>query len=955
MKKLLLIYFFLCMCQIVNAQSGMLNFAKMYADKGDYDKAVEYADKALASCKQNHGEESSEYAYILLWKASYMFELGEVEKSIEYATQASTIYAKTKGAKSIEYAHALNELAFFNAKLGKFIFAIQIGSEAAKIRKEVNGPRHPDYAQSLNNIAAYNKEIGNHTEAVRLGNEAALIYKEILGDNNPQYIDYIRNLASYYFRIGYYQNAVSFGERVVNAYKQIYGEKHINYATSLNELAVYYIHIGNTQESIRLLEEAISIVKKDSIENDIDYSIYLANLANGYASIGSYEKAILLGNESLNIIRNVLGVNNEIYANSLSCLAGYYNDMADFQEAIRIGTESLLIRKAVLGNKHNEYAQSLCNLAIYNNNIGNFHEAIKLGTEALDIWHELFGDKYPPYIKLLYSLSGSYFFCYNFEEGVNAVKKAFELGKATIIHNIATMSPSEMKIYLETMDYVVGENLDSKVSYDALLLNKGLMLNAERGINQLVQESGDQEAINLLEHIRMNSLVLKKQLEKPIKERSLNTDSLYSEIEKDYKVLAVQSKAFGDFSRFFSSSWQDVRNNLKSNEAAIEFGNLSQKLYRIPGSCTRALILKHDLKEPIDIYLELDSSKSFNENILANWPTIQQHLQGITKVYFSPSGEMYSTPIENYISDGREYIRVSSTREVVTNNSSGKSANKSMKLYGGLKYDMTIDALSDVNLEYQIEENEQQDLFAYAKRTSRDAIKRVGFNYLKGTLEEVKTIESIAKSHKIKCEVLTGEQGIEESLRTINGKKYGILHFSTHGFYWTEEEAEDHASDKKLPFLMMCDNQHRKHEEDKSMTRSGLIFSGANLTLKGRELPEGMEDGIATAQEISHLDLRGCDLVVLSACQTGLGEVSSEGVFGLQRGFKKAGVKSLLMSLWKVDDDATRLLMIEFYKSFLEGKSKIESLKNAQSVVRQTPGFEDPTYWAGFILLDGLN
>ncbi len=140
-----------------------------------------------------------------------------------------------------------------------------------------------------------------------------------------------------------------------------------------------------------------------------------------------------------------------------------------------------------------------------------------------------------------------------------------------------------------------------------------------------------------------------------------------------------------------------------------------------------------------------------------------------------------------------------------------------------------------------------------------------------------------------------------------------------------------------------------------TLRRSGLFLSGANLGLKGIQLPQDVEDGVLTAKELSDMNLGSIELVVLSACQSGLGETSGEGVFGLQRGFKLAGAKSLLMSLWKVDDKATQLLMTEFYRQFLNGKSKIESLRLAQQAVRSHSEYQDPEFWAGFILLDALN
>ena len=134
-------------------------------------------------------------------------------------------------------------------------------------------------------------------------------------------------------------------------------------------------------------------------------------------------------------------------------------------------------------------------------------------------------------------------------------------------------------------------------------------------------------------------------------------------------------------------------------------------------------------------------------------------------------------------------------------------------------------------------------------------------------------------------------------------------------------------------------------------------MSGGDMLPSHKEIPENLEDGILTASEISKLDLKGLDLVVLSACQTALGDVDNDGVYGLQRGFKKAGAKTILMSLDKVDDEATRILMVEFYRNLMDGKSKHQSLKDAQKHLRKVENgkYNKPEYWASFIMLDGLN
>lgn len=161
---------------------------------------------------------------------------------------------------------------------------------------------------------------------------------------------------------------------------------------------------------------------------------------------------------------------------------------------------------------------------------------------------------------------------------------------------------------------------------------------------------------------------------------------------------------------------------------------------------------------------------------------------------------------------------------------------------------------------------------------------------------------------------------------------------------------------KDLDFLSL-DNADTDEIEDKELVRSGLLFAGANHTLEGDGvIPDGYDDGILTALEVASLDLIGLDLVVLSACQTAQGDLGDDGVLGLQRGFKKAGANSILMSLWKVDDKATQILMTQFYKNLVSGQSKSQSLQSAQRYLREYNNgrFNEPKYWAAFILLDGI-
>lgn len=310
---------------------------------------------------------------------------------------------------------------------------------------------------------------------------------------------------------------------------------------------------------------------------------------------------------------------------------------------------------------------------------------------------------------------------------------------------------------------------------------------------------------------------------------------------------------------------------------------------------------------------------------------------------------MHSLSIENLPGcEEYHFYRLTSTRELV------KSRNKHhinhAVLYGGLNYSTSVEDMIAQSQAYQqhgTHSTQSNSRSAIDPQELRGAIG--GPEFLDGTVEEVNDIGSLLndKQH-LTVTKLMGDEGNEESFKALSKQDVQLLHIATHGFY-SKESAEEDYSD-------IVENLPQRSSEDEALSRSGLLLAGASNALEG-DVPDEVEDGLLTAQEIAQLDLSNMDMVVLSACETALGDVSSsEGVFGLQRGFKKAGANSILMSLWKVDDEATCMLMTEFYRNWIGlGKTKHDALELAKEAVRNHPGWEDPKYWAAFILLDGLD
>lgn len=262
-------------------------------------------------------------------------------------------------------------------------------------------------------------------------------------------------------------------------------------------------------------------------------------------------------------------------------------------------------------------------------------------------------------------------------------------------------------------------------------------------------------------------------------------------------------------------------------------------------------------------------------------------------------------------------------------------------LYGGLDYDEDDTTMISESQSVRGELSSRPVVF----RGWDDTITRKGWEYLPGTLEEVNQISSIISKQSINCDVYTSGKGNEESFKALSGGSFDILHVATHGFYMTESQTEDIRFYTHNPYTSTYISN-----EVSPLKRSGLLMAGGNKAWKGEPIPDGVEDGVLTADEIASLDLRSCDVVVLSACETGLGEITDEGVYGLQRAFKNAGAKSIIMSLWEVDDKATSLMMQSFYINLSKGMEKRDAFDSAQKEVRKK--YTDPRYWSAFIMLD---
>lgn len=512
--------------------------------------------------------------------------------------------------------------------------------------------------------------------------------------------------------------------------------------------------------------------------------------------------------------------------------------------------------------------------------------------------------------------------------------------------------------YQNTLPYLAREIKTPEMRtlcYDGLLQSRGILLHSSISIEALVHQSDDP--------------ILKSIYKQMTDTKELSGSTTSSTLDALEKRLLQEIPQYGNFMDAFKVNTSRVQEHLKPGDVAIEFMIVHEGVFTdsvFIDEETGYIIDTEELNDNTDKYVALVLKPGYraphlvelcSENDLINdndhdlfykkvWQPLEEEIFGAERILFSPDGRLFALPIEYSVTpSGKcmmdQYVcnRVSSTREIAFNKAfDGNDA----ILYGGIRYDMTVDEMIEDAKKYRAVTFDN-----VRERGSRGAL--VGIRALPGTLTEAREIAKLineSPKSRIKAHTFCGTEATETSFKAQSGKQNRIIHIATHGFY------DNNLYDS----IYVAEQSNVVFAEESALSRSGLLFAGVDNVRFGEPIPQDVEDGVMDAYEISHLDLHNTDMVVLSACQTAQGVITGEGVFGLQRGFKKAGANSILMSLWKVDDEATCMLMTEFYRNWIgKGKSKHEALELAKEAVRNHPGWEDPKYWAAFILLDGLD
>jgi CHAT domain-containing protein len=946
----------------------------VYAEKeGDLQNAINYFEQSKDGLEKM--KKTDENIYIIVsYKLAICYsrkgDLSNVEKNIIIGSKVLEILKK-EDPQFVVFAHNLADCYYV---IGNYLRAIEISNKALEICKEIKGETNQDYLRVLRNTSHYYYKNGDYSKAIELYTKELNLIRKINGENNSDYATALNYLANCYSDIGDYPHAIEYGTKALEIRMSVLGENHPDCAETLSDLTTYCNYLNDYLRAIEYGTKALEIRKSVFGDNHPKYATSLNNLAYSYFGTNNYTKAIDLGTKAIEIERNNSSENSNSYAIYLNNQALYNSFEGNNSKAIELCSVALEICKSNKGEISPEYSVSLANLALYYSYSGDFVKAKKLGIDALNIQKMVTGDKHPQYMALLRFVAICDIFLGNYRNALNNVTKSISLCNSNILQFFSGLSSHQRSSYWQSvsslftdlfpsMSYQAHSNNIDDLYNQSALFAKGILLSTDMEMRKLILESDDSLLIAKYKNLSSNLSIYNKLLETPIGRRFINADSLNNVIQRQELELAKDSKVYGDYTRNLTIDWKDVQSKLDDNDIAVEF--LDFPILNTDSTIYVALTLKKGYDNPRMIMLfERNQLKSIPENDyytqmdVSNlvWKPLEEELKGVKNIYFSPSGELHRIGIEYLPISKTENIcdiytihRLSSTRQLAVTQDECKG--KNTIIYGGINYDKKSKTIST--------DSTSTKGAAFSFRANVDSLSlRNSYDYLEGTKKEADMIAKDMEQHRVPYVYYSGTDGTEESFKKLDGTRPKVMHIATHGFYFTEAEAQkSQFAGPEIELLNDGGLQTGRIVEQKPMTRSGLLFSGCNRTVCHEQVPDEEEDGILTAQEISTLDLRGLDLVVLSACQTGLGDIiSGEGVFGLQRGFKKAGAKTIIMSLWNVNDESTMKMMTSFYHHYLEGMSKEDAFHAAQDELRKnSPSQQERPDWAAFIMLDGLN
>ena len=954
---------------------------------GEYQNAETYFIKSKNIRKGILGTSHKKYCASLINIGLLYNTLEKHSQSIPYLQEAKSIFEnEIKDLTHLFYFNCVSLLAITYKKLGDYKKSEELFLKTVAIRLENLGELHPEYATSLNMLAELYQEMGLYKKAEPIYLNALNIMKKSVGKEHPWYFLSKQKLGFLYIELGNYKKAEQCFIEIIRSQKSIFGTKSNKLVPALTMFAILYDNLGNYKKAEKLYLEALGIQENTRGKENMNYAFILEDLGILYYNWNYFEKALQYNLQANTIFKNLIDTTRWEYLANVINSANIYSKLGNFTKS-----EKLYLKAKVIFEEHNTnllnsstYLKCLHNLAALYLKTRSYSNAQLLLHKVTSAQKETIGKNHPYYSESLQNLAILHINKNNLYRASKLISEVSEFRKSHLIQAVNHLSEKELLSYLfkfknslnHNFSFVQKANSLEGESYNNLLFYKGFLINKANQFKKLVKKD------SLLHSTYHAYLSTHHLLSKEFTKQTINQANIVKlELVADSLEKVLVNNIYSNDKNLQFVSWQQVKSKLLINEAALEFIHYN---YYNPDATDSimyaALILKpndtlptfislfeekqldsliHNSTSPTESSIEqLYTTRGFVKDKNPNhknlyqliWEPLDSLLQDVETIYFSPSGllhriNMAAIAVDSTTILGDRYLlrQLNSTRNLVIPPTI-TPANNDITLYGGIHYESLLKSpAADIIFNNDSTEQYKSSLtFSNLTREWRGGT----WNYLPGTEKETNVIARIMSEKSYTVNLVQGHAATEEAFKQIGeeGPSPRILHIATHGFFFPDpvDTLQRHRLIDDEPVFKLSDNP---------MIRSGLLLAGANHAWSGGEVSEEAEDGILTAYEISQMNLSNTELVVLSACETGLGDIDgNEGVYGLQRAFKIAGAKYLIMSLWQVPDLETSEFMQTFYREWLGGKSIHEAFAFAQRHMRELN--TDPYFWGGFVLVE---
>jgi CHAT domain-containing protein/Flp pilus assembly protein TadD len=897
-----------------------LNKMREEYDTTSFNYAIALSDNAaLFQNKERFGKQK-----VLLIKGIYKAD-ERAERPIDNARE-------TNGVGEMLYAnnqYKSAELSFKGTKL---------------LLEGINEISHPIYAQVLSNLGLLYHTTGRYTQAEKF-TEAGLEANKNGSTTQAAYGASLNNKAMLYKDLGRYLEAETLMEQALEITKQSRGENSLPYAICLNNKGILFQTIGRYDKAEEIFKSSLAIAQPFLKEKSLNYTRLQMNLGLLYQDVKKYPQAEQIYTDVRANLEKKVGKKHPDYAHLLNNLAAFYLETGKKDEVEKLLTQAADIYKGKFGENHPSYASTITNLGNFYRINDNLDKAEKLLTQAATIRKSVLGEKHPDYIQSYENLALVYWQKGDLKQAVAQFREVLAKNMDLVQNTFPALSeyektkfwdlimPKFQTFYSLAIQAYPQDNTLLKEMYNSHINIKGLLLNESTKIKDQILASNDKSLVEgyqtwtdqketLADYYSMSK--------EDIREQNINVDSLEEANNQLEKSLSQKSALFNKGFEQKLYQMDDIKKILAPEEAAIELIRIHKfdKVFTDKILYT-ALILTKDKENPEIVILE-NGKELETQNYKYYTNTIRNKTDNTKSygAYWEKINEVVKAKKVVYLSSDGIYNQININ---TLKNAAGKFVveEREIELVANTRY------VADVKNPPASLKGKNAILVGFPTYGSSNLIPA-----LPGTKVEVEKISQVLKTNKLQTNLLLANAAEKKEIKKVDNPK--ILHIATHGFFIADV---DNFGQEKIFGV------ETSKAKQNPMLRAGLMLAGAEQSLKQESNDlSAQNNGILTAYDAMTMKLDDTDVVVLSACETGLGDVKNgEGVYGLQRAFQVAGAKSIIMSLWKVDDTATQELMQAFYANWLKTNDKNKAFIAAQNAIKTKYKF--PYFWGAFVLV----